>query len=45
VEDRGWNIANGNMRGDENGKLTYIGRRESVVDYVLANQKAWDKRK
>jgi len=32
------------MRGDENGKWIYIGgRRESVVDYVLVNQKAWDK--
>jgi len=44
VEDRGWDIANGNMRGDENGELTYIGgKEESVVDYVLVNQKAWDK--
>jgi len=44
VEDRGWDIANGNMKGDENGKLTYIGERgESMVDYVLVNQKAWDK--
>jgi len=32
------------MRGDENGKLTYIGGRgESVVDYILINQKAWNK--
>jgi len=44
VEDREWDIANGNMRGDENGELTYIGGRgESVADYVLVNQKAWDK--
>jgi len=42
--NRGWDIANGNMRGDENGELTYIGGKgESVVDYVLVNQKAWDK--
>jgi len=41
VEDRGWDIANGNMRGDENVELTYIGGRgESVVDYGLVNQKA-----
>jgi len=44
VEDRGWDIANRNIRGDENGELTYIGGRgESIVDYVLVNQKAWDK--
>jgi len=44
VEDGGWDIANGNMRGDENGELTYIGGRgESVIDYILVNQKAWDK--
>jgi len=36
--------ANGNMREGENGKLTYIGGRgESVVDYALMNQKAWNK--
>jgi len=38
VEDSEWHIANGNMRGDEKGKLTYIG--ESVV---LVNQKARNK--
>jgi len=44
VEDRWWDIANGNMRGDENGELTYLGGRgESMVDYVLVNQKAWHK--
>jgi len=33
-------IANGTMGGDEKGELTYIaGRGESVVDYVLVNQK------
>jgi len=32
------------MRAHEKGELTYIGeRRESVVDYVLINQKATDK--
>jgi len=44
LEDRGWDIASGNMRGDENGELTFIGERgESVIDYVLVNQKASDK--
>jgi len=33
-----------NMRGDEKGELIYIeGRGESVVEYVLVNQKIWDK--
>jgi len=47
VEDREWDIASGNIKGDENGELTYIGGRgESVVDYVLnhvVNQKTWNK--
>jgi len=44
VEDRRRDIRNGNMRGVEEGELTYIGgREESVVNYVLVNQKAWDK--
>jgi len=41
VENRGWDITNGNMRGDEKGELTYIGGRgKSMMDYVLVNQKA-----
>jgi len=41
---RGWYIVHRNMRGDENKELTYIvGGGESVVDYVLVNQKAWVK--
>jgi len=44
MEDRGWDITNRNMREDEKGELTYIGGRgESVMDYVLVNQKAWEK--
>jgi len=32
------------MRGDEKGEWIYIrGRGKSMVDYVLVNQKAWDK--
>jgi len=35
---------NRNMRGHEKGKSTCIeGRGESVIDYVLVNQKAWNK--
>lgn len=44
MEERGWEIANGNIKGDEEGELTYIGGRgESVIDYVIVNQKAWNK--
>jgi len=32
------------MKKDEKGKLIYIGGRgKSMMDYVLINQKAWDK--
>jgi len=44
MEDRGWDIANKNMRRNEKGELTYIGGRgKSMIDYVLVNQKAWNK--
>jgi len=46
IEDRGWEIVNGNIRGDKSGEWTYTGGRgESVVDYVIVNQEAWDKLK
>jgi len=46
IEDRGWEIVNGNIRGDESGEWTYTGvRGESLVDYVIVNQEAWDKLK
>jgi hypothetical protein len=33
VEERGWDVLNGNFIGDENGEYTYIGpRRETVID-------------
>lgn len=44
IEERGWLILNGNMQGDEKGELTRIEKRgASVVDYVFANSKGWDK--
>lgn len=44
LEERGWKIGNGNMRGDEVGELTYErGRGTSVVDYLVVNQDAWDR--
>ncbi|GLV37454.1 hypothetical protein CBL_10580 [Carabus blaptoides fortunei] len=41
TENRGWTILNGNVEGDEEGEYSYIGARgESVIDYVIANERA-----
>jgi len=38
IRERGWWIANGGIRGDEEGNWTYTGSRgESVIDYILVN--------
>ncbi|KAH0817483.1 hypothetical protein GEV33_005308 [Tenebrio molitor] len=43
VEERGWDVLNGNCIGDEKGEYTYIGSRgETVIDYVMVNEEAWD---
>ena len=40
-EEKGWQILNGNITGDEKGNFTYIGEKgASVIDYVLGNDKA-----
>ncbi|XP_025837669.1 uncharacterized protein LOC112906852 [Agrilus planipennis] len=40
VSDNGMYILNGNVRGDEQGELTYIGTKgRSVIDYVITNRK------
>ena len=39
IEDRGWYILNGAIKGDEEGNFTYIGERgETVIDYVIVNE-------
>lgn len=44
LEERGWEVGNGNTSGDEEGEWTYIGSGGvSVVDYVLRNYRAGDK--
>lgn len=45
IEDREWEVGNGNLRGDERGEFTYTGGKEdSVIDlYVIVNQRAWDR--
>ena len=41
--ENGWHILNGNKTGDEEGEYTYIGPRgATVIDYALANTRAWD---
>lgn len=44
TEERGWNILNGNMTGDEDGEFTYWGPRgKSVIDYIITNNEATNK--
>ena len=41
VEERGWNILNVNMEGDDKGEYTYTGPRGStVIDYIITNVEA-----
>jgi hypothetical protein len=33
IEEKGWEVLNGNKQGDEEGEWTYIGNRvETVID-------------
>ena len=39
LKERGWDILNGNIEGDEEGEWTYTrGRGNSVIDYVIVNE-------
>ncbi|XP_071568793.1 uncharacterized protein [Temnothorax nylanderi] len=39
VEERGWMILNGGMKGDEEGEYTYTGRKgKTVIDYILGDE-------
>lgn len=41
IEERGWMILNGGVKGDEEGEFTYTGGRgETVIDYVLEEEEA-----
>lgn len=37
--ERGLKICNGNVNGMEEGEFTFIGKEETVIDYVLAGEK------
>ena len=41
INRNGWGILNGNCKGDEEGEWTYIGRGNSVVDYIC-NAETWE---
>jgi len=44
VQNRGWYILNGTSKGDWEGEFTYVGARgSSVIDYIIVNEKAYDK--
>jgi hypothetical protein len=46
IAEDGWEVLNGNKQGDEEGEWTYIGsRRETVIDYGIVNEEAWEKYK
>jgi len=39
VEEKGWSIFNGNMRGDEEGEFTFTeGKGYTVIDYVIGDE-------
>lgn len=39
LEEKGWRIFNGNVRGDEEGEYTFTGGRgNTVIDYVLGGE-------
>ncbi|EZA50916.1 hypothetical protein X777_10743, partial [Ooceraea biroi] len=38
LEDRGWSLFNGNIKGDEDGEFTFTGGRGcTVIDYVMGD--------
>lgn len=44
IGERGWNILNGNIYGDEEGEYTYLGPQgNSVIDYIITNTEALEK--
>lgn len=44
IENKGWVILNRLTNGDEEEEFTYVGARgNSIIDYVIVNEKMWDK--
>jgi hypothetical protein len=43
IEENGWEVLNGNKQRDEEGEWTYFGNREeTVIDYGIVNEEAWE---
>lgn len=43
--EEGWGIMNGAKEGDKKGEVTFIGGRgETVIDYVLGDRMAWERK-
>lgn len=39
VEEKGWSLFNGNIKGDENGEFIFIGGKgNTVIDYVMRSE-------
>jgi len=40
IEERGWMILNGNVKGDEEGEFTFTGgKSETIIDYVIGDKR------
>jgi hypothetical protein len=43
IEENGWEVLNGNKQGHEEEEWSYIGsREETVIDYGIVNEEAWE---
>jgi len=41
IEEKGWNLLNGTVKGDWEGEFTYVGAKGStIIDYIIVNEKA-----
>jgi hypothetical protein len=44
IQENGWEVLNGNKRRDEEGEVTYVGSMgETVIDYAIVNEAAWER--
>jgi hypothetical protein len=44
IVENGWEVLNRNKQRDEEGGWTYVGSRgETVIDYGIVNEEAWER--
>ncbi|TGZ32512.1 Uncharacterized protein DBV15_12731 [Temnothorax longispinosus] len=44
MEEKEWKIMNGAKKGDEEGEVTFTGKRgETVINYAIGDRKAWER--